>query len=50
VAINKDANTLANKVRQPAQARLLHETAKFIAYAQSLAETSAGAGSGTIPD
>jgi hypothetical protein len=39
-----------NKVRQPAQARLLHETAKFIAYAQNLAETSAGAGSGTIPD
>jgi len=28
------------KVRQPAQTRLLHETAKFIAYAQSLAETS----------
>jgi aminoglycoside adenylyltransferase-like protein/nucleotidyltransferase-like protein len=27
------------KVRQPAQTRLLHETAKFIAYAQSLAET-----------
>jgi len=29
-----------DKVRQPAQTRLLHETAKFIAYAQSLAETS----------
>ena len=31
-----------DKVRQPAQTRLLHETAKFIAYAQSLAETSRG--------
>jgi hypothetical protein len=30
------------KVRQPAQTKLLHETAKFIAYAQSLAETSRG--------
>ena len=30
------------KVRQPAQPRLLHETAKFIAYAQSIAETSRG--------
>jgi hypothetical protein len=29
-----------DKVRQPAQTRLLHQTAKFIAYAQSLAETS----------
>jgi hypothetical protein len=29
-----------DKVRQPAQTRLLHETAKFIAYAQSLTETS----------
>jgi hypothetical protein len=28
-----------DKVRQPAQTRLLHETASFIAYAQSLAET-----------
>lgn len=34
------------KVRQPAQPRLLHETAKFIAYAQSIAETSQG----RIPD
>jgi hypothetical protein len=31
-----------DKVRQPAQTRLLHETAKFIAYAQRLAETSRG--------
>jgi len=31
-----------DKVRQPAQTRLLHQTAKFIAYAQSLAETSRG--------
>jgi hypothetical protein len=31
-----------DKVRQPAQTRLLHETAKFITYAQSLAETSRG--------
>ena len=31
-----------DKVRQRAQTRLLHETAKFIAYAQSLAETSRG--------
>lgn len=31
-----------DKVRQPAQTRLLRETAKFIAYAQSLAETSRG--------
>jgi hypothetical protein len=31
-----------DKVRQPAQTKLLHETAKFIAYAQSLAETSWG--------
>ncbi len=31
-----------DKVRQPAQTRLLHETAKFIAYAQSLAVTSRG--------
>jgi hypothetical protein len=29
-----------DKVRQPAQTRLLDETAKFIAYAQSFAETS----------
>jgi hypothetical protein len=29
-----------DKVREPAQTRLLHETAKFIAYAQNLAETS----------
>src|SRR6266550_2593716 len=29
-------------VRQPAQTKLLHETAKFIAYAHSLAETSRG--------
>jgi hypothetical protein len=28
------------KVRQPAEARLLHETAKFIAYVQSLREAS----------
>lgn len=28
-----------DKVRQPAQTRLLHETARFIAYAQSLVET-----------
>jgi hypothetical protein len=35
-----------NKVCQPAQTKLLHETAKFIAYAQSLAETSWG----RIPD
>ena len=35
-----------DKVRQPAQARLLHETAKFMAYAQSLA----GACRGWIPD
>jgi hypothetical protein len=28
------------KVRQPAETTLLHETAKFIAYAESLAETS----------
>jgi hypothetical protein len=28
-----------DKVRQPAQTRLLHETARFIAYAESLAET-----------
>jgi len=39
-----------DKVRQPAQTMLLHETAKFMAYAQNLAETSAGAGSETIPD
>jgi hypothetical protein len=31
-----------DKVRQPAETRLLHETAKFIAYAQNLAETSRG--------
>ncbi len=31
-----------DKVRQPAQTRLLNETAKLIAYAQSLAETSRG--------
>ncbi len=31
-----------DKVRQPAQTRLLHETAKFVAYAQSLAGTSGG--------
>ena len=31
-----------DKVRQPAQTSLLYETAKFIAYAQSLAETSRG--------
>jgi hypothetical protein len=31
-----------DKVRQPAETKLLHETAKFIAYAQSLAETSRG--------
>jgi hypothetical protein len=31
-----------DKVRQPAHTKLLHETAKFIAYAQSLAETSRG--------
>ena len=31
-----------DKVRQPAQTRLLHETAKFIAHAQSLAEASRG--------
>ena len=31
-----------DKVRQPAQTRMLHETAKFIAYAQSLAKTSRG--------
>jgi hypothetical protein len=31
-----------DKVRQPAQTRLLHETAKFIAYAQNLVETSRG--------
>jgi hypothetical protein len=29
-----------DKVRQPAQTRLLHETARFIAYAQSVAEAS----------
>jgi Domain of unknown function (DUF4111)/Nucleotidyltransferase domain len=29
-----------DKVRQPAETSLVHETAKFIAYAQSLAETS----------
>jgi len=34
-----------DKVRQPAQTRLLHETAKFIAYAQNLAETSRGGSS-----
>jgi Domain of unknown function (DUF4111) len=28
------------KVRQPAEATLLHETAKFLAYAESLAEIS----------
>jgi hypothetical protein len=28
------------KVLQPAETTLLHETAKFIAYAESLAETS----------
>ena len=37
-----------DKVRQPAETRLLHETAKFLAYAQNLAETS-GAGSGATP-
>jgi hypothetical protein len=31
-----------DKVRQPAQTKLLHETARFIAYAQSLAEASQG--------
>ena len=31
-----------DKVRQPVQTRLLHQTAKFIAYAHSLAETSRG--------
>lgn len=35
-----------DKVRQPAQTRLLHETAKFIGYAQSLA----GACQDRIPD
>ena len=35
-----------DKVRQRAQTRLLHETAKFIAYAQSLVETCRG----RIPD
>jgi hypothetical protein len=34
-----------DKVRQPAQTRLLHETAKFITYAQNLAETSRGGSS-----
>ena len=34
-----------NKVHEPAQTKLLHETAKFIAYAQSLAETSWGGSS-----
>jgi hypothetical protein len=28
------------KVRQPAETTLMHETAKFMAYAESLAETS----------
>ena len=35
-----------DKVRQPAQTKLLHETAKFISHAQILAETSRG----RIPD
>jgi len=35
-----------DKVRQPAQMRLMHETARFIAYAHSLA----GASWGRIPD
>ena len=35
-----------DKVRQPAQTRLLHETADFIAYAQNLA----GACRGRVPD
>ncbi len=37
-----------DKVRQPAQTRLLHETAKFIAYAQSLGETSRGGSAETM--
>jgi hypothetical protein len=37
---------LGDKVRQPAQTSLLHETAKFIAYAEGLADTSWG----QIPD
>ena len=36
-----------DKIRQPAPTRLLRETAKFVAYAQSLAETSR---SGTTPE